>query len=386
MNPERGKRKPLVTVEYQTEVDVGTGMRERRMFVKMYFDAVDDGLLREMSPRLWRGLCCVARYVDEQGVVRVSQERVADDLGLSREHAHKLLRDLVRFRRPSTGDSVLELVERGGLGGDGKKFRANVYRLHPVAGFQFGRGEGGSSVRPKGHTESSAELQRSVRPNGHRETRLPCDPDGHRVPCDPQGHTYKSVKQENTQNGVCVGLGQEEERRTEGLAEAPKKARELVASFRKAFGHPESRPATKAELEAASALLEANAEDFCQHFVRFAASSAERTKYAPRYFQGILGYVAEAKAEFDRSKRRLAAADAERAAAEAREEAQARAWAARPPEERAREMLETKRKFGVLTRKPLSPEEEERLFAELLAEQIARDEERAPKALKAAAG
>jgi len=28
-------RKPLVTVEFQTEVDIATGDRERRMFVKM---------------------------------------------------------------------------------------------------------------------------------------------------------------------------------------------------------------------------------------------------------------------------------------------------------------------------------------------------------------
>jgi hypothetical protein len=35
------KRKPLVTVEFQTEIDVATGNREKRMFVKMYFDARD---------------------------------------------------------------------------------------------------------------------------------------------------------------------------------------------------------------------------------------------------------------------------------------------------------------------------------------------------------
>ena len=38
------KRKPLVTVEFQIEVDIATGDRERRMFVKMYFEAPDPGL------------------------------------------------------------------------------------------------------------------------------------------------------------------------------------------------------------------------------------------------------------------------------------------------------------------------------------------------------
>jgi hypothetical protein len=41
MNPplSDSARKPLVTVEFQTEVHVAAGDRQKRMFVKMYFDA-----------------------------------------------------------------------------------------------------------------------------------------------------------------------------------------------------------------------------------------------------------------------------------------------------------------------------------------------------------
>ena len=61
------KRKPLVTVEFQTEVDIATGDRERRMFVKMYFDARDSGLLAALPDELWTTLCCLATYMDENG-------------------------------------------------------------------------------------------------------------------------------------------------------------------------------------------------------------------------------------------------------------------------------------------------------------------------------
>ena len=49
-------RKPLVTVEFQTEVDIATGNRERRLFVKMYFDARDSGLLAALPDELWNSL------------------------------------------------------------------------------------------------------------------------------------------------------------------------------------------------------------------------------------------------------------------------------------------------------------------------------------------
>ena len=75
MNSQSGnpKRKPLVTVEFQTEVDVATGNREKRMFVKMYFDARDSGLLAALPDELWKTLCCLATYIDEDGKCYPSQ-------------------------------------------------------------------------------------------------------------------------------------------------------------------------------------------------------------------------------------------------------------------------------------------------------------------------
>ena len=65
--PSDSPRKPLVSVEFQTEVDVATGSRQRRMFVKMYFGARDSGLLAAIPGELWKMLCCLATYMNEDG-------------------------------------------------------------------------------------------------------------------------------------------------------------------------------------------------------------------------------------------------------------------------------------------------------------------------------
>src|SRR5207245_560824 len=49
--------KRLLSVEFQTEVDVPSGRPERRMFLKMYFDARESGLLADIGDRRWRTLC-----------------------------------------------------------------------------------------------------------------------------------------------------------------------------------------------------------------------------------------------------------------------------------------------------------------------------------------
>src|SRR2546426_12581165 len=100
MNSQSGnpKRKPLVTVEFQTEVDVATGNREKRMFVKMYFEARDSGLLAALPDELWKTLCVLATYMDQHGLCYPSQSRLARDLGISRQHTNKRIQRLRKFR------------------------------------------------------------------------------------------------------------------------------------------------------------------------------------------------------------------------------------------------------------------------------------------------
>ena len=126
------KRKPLVTVEFQTEVDIATGDRERRMFVKMYFDARDSGLLAALPDELWKTLCCLATYMDENGNCYPSQARLASDLGIRREHMNKRIKRLLAFR--FHGEPVITMTKSRESKRGGSRWANNVYRLRPITG------------------------------------------------------------------------------------------------------------------------------------------------------------------------------------------------------------------------------------------------------------
>src|SRR5712692_10556253 len=126
------KRKPLVTVEFQTEVDVATGNRERRMFVKMYFDARESGLLASIPGELWKMLCCLATYMDENGNCYPTQERIARDLGIRRQRVNERIQDLLNFR--FNGQPVLSLKPKTRVRG---RWNNNVYRIQPISALKI---------------------------------------------------------------------------------------------------------------------------------------------------------------------------------------------------------------------------------------------------------
>src|SRR5881628_855122 len=96
--PDNQHFKRLVSVEFQTEVDLATGRAERRMFLKMYFDARDSGLLAAMPDELWKALCCLATYMDENGNCYPSQALIAKDLGIHRQRVNERIQRLLTFR------------------------------------------------------------------------------------------------------------------------------------------------------------------------------------------------------------------------------------------------------------------------------------------------
>src|SRR5712692_8823870 len=126
------KRKPLVTVEFQTEVDVATGNRERRMFVKMYFDARDAGLLAAIPGELWKMLCCLATYMDENGDCYPTQDRIAHDLGIRRQRVNERIQDLLNFR--FQGQPVLSLKPKTRVRG---RWSNNVYHLQTISALKI---------------------------------------------------------------------------------------------------------------------------------------------------------------------------------------------------------------------------------------------------------
>jgi hypothetical protein len=198
MNSQSGnpKRKPLVTVEFQTEVDVATGNREKRMFVKMYFDARDSGLLAALPDELWKTLCCLATYMDEDGKCYPSQARLASELGIRREHMNKRIKRLLAFR--FHGEPIVTMAKTRESRRGGSRWANNVYRLRPITGLAMFAEEGAlnlesrmeadqTSVLAQGHTEFAG----SVCVDGHTEmpkSRPVCDPLCDSL-CDPRGHT-----------------------------------------------------------------------------------------------------------------------------------------------------------------------------------------------------
>ena len=130
--PSDSLRKPLVSVEFQTEVDVSTGSRQRRMFVKMYFGARDSGLLAAIPGELWKMLCCLATYMNEDGNCYPTQDRIARDLGIRRQRVNERIRDLLDFR--FQGQPVLSLKPKTRIRG---RWSNNVYRIHAVSALKI---------------------------------------------------------------------------------------------------------------------------------------------------------------------------------------------------------------------------------------------------------
>jgi hypothetical protein len=192
MNSQSGnpKRKPLVTVEFQTEIDVATGSREKRMFVKMYFDARDSGLLAALPDDLWKTLCCLATYVDENGNCYPSQAGLGEALGISRQHINYRIKRLLAFRFHN--EPILTLTKSRRTERGGSRWANNVYRLRPITGLaMFDAGNNAatqekredlrkSSMSPKGDTELPTSMSRY----GVTQSRPVCHP-----LCHPVGDT-----------------------------------------------------------------------------------------------------------------------------------------------------------------------------------------------------
>jgi helix-turn-helix protein len=167
------KRKPLVTVEFQTEVDVATGNREKRMFVKMYFDARDSGLLAALPDELWKTLCCLATYMDEDGNCYPSQALLGEALGISRQHINNRIKRLLAFR--FRGEPILTMTKNRESKRGGSRWANNGYRLRTITGLaMFDEGDNDAAIGAQRDADQS-----SMSPKG--DTQLPSSMSPYRV-------------------------------------------------------------------------------------------------------------------------------------------------------------------------------------------------------------
>ena len=123
-------RQPLVSVERQIETNLETGRSQTRMFVKMYFEARDSGLLAALPAELWQTLCCLATYMDSDGYCYPGQRRMARELGIGRQQLNARLKRLVAFR--FQGRPVIHVTKE--RRSDAGQWARNVYKVLPISG------------------------------------------------------------------------------------------------------------------------------------------------------------------------------------------------------------------------------------------------------------
>lgn len=266
-----GPKKPLVTVEFQTEVDVSTGRAERRMFVKMYFAARDSGLLAAMPDELWKTLCCLATYIDENGNCYPSQAELARHLGVRREAVNTRIQRLLDFR--FKGEAVVSVSRPRATQG---RYAKNHYKVHPIASFAiFDEGKG---------AQKAEKCTMCGQP--HMEGETMCGSANMAAANMVGAHTNKTQESNQTHTGVGVS---QKEKRTPHL--------ELVAYFHRKANHPESVTPTPKELGQAKAILAGHPEKTARFIVDFALEKARETHFRMRHFGAVLAYVSEAIAQ-----------------------------------------------------------------------------------------
>ena len=123
----------LVTVESQRELDLFTGERVERTFVKLYVEARRSGLLSTISDRDWKTLCTVATYMDADGYCFPSQAELAKAMGCSRQMANERVKSLAAFRFQ---EQAVLLVVKGERSEQGTWSR-NGYRVLPLSNLRI---------------------------------------------------------------------------------------------------------------------------------------------------------------------------------------------------------------------------------------------------------
>ncbi len=123
----------LVTVESQRELDLFTGERIERTFVKLYVEARRSGLLSAISDRDWKTLCTLATYMDADGYCFPSQAELAKAMGCSRQMANERVKSLAAFRFQ---EQAVLLVVKGERSEQGTWSR-NGYRVLPLSNLRI---------------------------------------------------------------------------------------------------------------------------------------------------------------------------------------------------------------------------------------------------------
>lgn len=270
---------PLVSIERQFETDIATGQTEVRMFIKMYFEARDSGLLADIGDHRWRTLCCLATYMNADGQCCPGQARIARDLGISRQQANRRISDLASYR--FRGRPVLRIEKTRRKTAKGGRWANNVYHIQPISGL------GIFADRIAGEPQKPVQEPVSA-PRDTGRTPVSTAPDSGK----PDMNKSQEFNKNHTRRRVGVG---DEVRRS---------AYRLVERFHTCRGHAKSRLPTGRELEQAAQLVRDHGVELAEHILSYALQQATVTRFEMNTFGAVLQYVPEAIEGFTRSKQR----------------------------------------------------------------------------------
>ena len=347
------KHKKLVSVERQYETDISTGETEVRLFVKMYFEARDSGLLATLPDPLWKTLCCLSTYMNENGDCHPTQARVAKDLGISRQKLNRRIQRLLSFR--FQGKPILVVSKQRRKTPAGGRWANNVYKLLPISGFGIFDGPEAPNP-PVSHLEASEE---------------PMSPQGDIGPMSPNRDTRKG----DTNKNQCIN-------QTHTRVFASREETEaLVSCFHHLCHHDTPLKPTLKETVQAKELLAKHGPETAEYIVEFAVQKAsESFGRPPEVFGAVLRYVepaleaVEAKRKRQEQELEKKRRDEEYTARVAAEKAR---WLQMSPEERVQHRLEARvEALRDLKGREPSPAEVEEQRRKLIEEYVCRDSAR----------
>ena len=270
-NDSEFPRQPLVSVERQIETNLETGRSQTRMFVKMYFEARDSGLLATLPAELWQTLCCLATYMDVDGYCYPGQRRMARELGISRQQLNARLQKLVAFR--FQGRQVMHVTKERRSGGG--QWAQNIYKVLPISGLGI---FGDKAAKGREDAAEPVEPLRTV------STRLDTGSVSGRADAVAVDMN-QSPKENKITPSVCLD------------GEATEDAAKLVESFHHRIGRDGQR-ATRKELHHAAALVASYGTERAQFIIEYAVREAKATNFRMRHFGAVCSYVEDALGAF----------------------------------------------------------------------------------------
>jgi hypothetical protein len=270
---------PLLSIERQFETDIATGRTEVRMFIKMYFEARDSGLLADIGDHRWRTLCCLATYMNAEGQCCPGQERIARDLGISRQQANRRIADLASYRfrdRP-----VLRIEKTRRNTASGGRWANNVYHIQPISGLGIFADRASAPADTPSQVPMSSQCDTGPEP-------VSTSPASGR----PDMNKSQVINKNHTEAGVVSG---DDVRRS---------AYRLVERFHSCRGHSKARLPTGRELGQAADLVRARGVEMAEHILSHALHQATVTRFEMNTFGAVLQYVPDAIEGFGKRKLR----------------------------------------------------------------------------------